>query len=134
MSGAESSVKESHSGFQLCGRRRVKLPRDSGTERSFLRTQIPLTSAYSDHKVQGKEFRNSILDLHRPPTGSFKTENFYVMLSQTPNWEDVEIPRPFDDRILSAQPNEKLLRYDIYLEDQDWVTQQIYEGEMRTSI
>ncbi len=115
---------------------RVKLPRDSGTERSFLRTQIPLTSAFSlsDHRVQGKEFRNSILDLHRPSTGSFKTENFYVMLSRTSNWEDVEILRPFDDRILSAQPNEKLLRYDIYLEGQDRMTQQIYEGEMRTSM
>jgi hypothetical protein len=44
------------------------------------------------------------------------------MLSRTSNWEDVEILRPFDDRILSAQLNEKLLRYDIYLEDQDRMT------------
>jgi hypothetical protein len=46
----------------------------------------------------------------------------------------VAILRPFNDRIFSAQPNEKLLRYDIYLEDQDTMTQQIYEGEMRTSM
>src|SRR5271169_3249977 len=82
---------------------RVKLPRDLDTEKSFLRTQIPLTSAFSDHKVQGKEFRNSILDLHRPPAGSLKTENLYVMLSRTSNWEDVEILRPFDDRILMME-------------------------------
>ena len=115
---------------------RVKLPKDSGTEKSFQRTQIPLTSAFSlsDHKVQGKGLRNSILDLHRPPTGSFKIENLYVMLSRTSNWEDVAILRPFDDRIFNVQPNEKLLRYDIYLEDQDKMTQQIYEGEMRTSM
>ena len=115
---------------------RVKLPKDSGSERSFLCTQIPLTSMFSllDHKVQGKGLRNSILDLHRPPTGSFKTENLYVILSQTSNWEDVAILRPFDDRIFNVQPNEKLLRYDIYLEDQDRMTQQIYEGEMRTSM
>ena len=97
---------------------RVKLPKDSGTERSFLCTQIPLTSAFSlsDHKVQGKGLKNSILDLHRPPTGIFKSENLYVMLSRTSNWEDVAILRPFEDMIFSAQPNEKLLRYDIYLE------------------
>ena len=112
---------------------RVKLPKDSGSERSFLRTQIPLTSAFllSDHRVQGKGLRNSILDLHRPPTGSFKTENLYVMLSQTSNWEDVAILRLFDNRIFNVQLNEKLLRYDIYLEDQDRMTQQIYEREMR---
>src|SRR5208282_6561457 len=79
-------------------------------------TQIPLTSAFSlsDHKVQSKGLRNSILDLHRPPTGSFKTENLYVILSQISNWEDVVILRPFNDRIFSAQLNKKLLRYDIY--------------------
>jgi hypothetical protein len=113
---------------------RVKLPK--GTERSFLRTQIPLTSAFSlsDHKVQGKGPQNSILDLHRPPTGSFKTENLYAMLSRTSNWEDVAILRPFDNRIFNVQRNEKLLRYDIYLEDQDRMTQEIFEGEMRTSM
>jgi hypothetical protein len=117
----------------------VKLPKDSGSEGSFLRTQIPLTSAFSssDHKVQGKGLKNSILDLHRSPTGSFKTENFdmscYHRLRTGRN-QDVAILRTFDDRIFSAQPNEKLLRYDIYLEDQDTMTQQIYEGEMRMSM
>jgi hypothetical protein len=62
---------------------------------------------------------------------SLKTENLYVMLSRTSNWEDVAILRPFDDRIFNVQPNEKLLRY---LEDQDKMTQQIYEGKMRTSM
>ena len=104
---------------------RQEKPQLCGILRSFLRIQIPLTSAFSlsDHKVQDKGLRNSILDLHSPPTGSFKTENLYVMLSRTSNWEDVAILRPFDDRVFNAQPNEKLLRYDIYLEDQDRITQ-----------
>ena len=115
---------------------RVKLSKDSGSERSFQRIQTPLTSAFSlsDHRVQGKGLRNSILDLHRPPTGSFKTENLYIMLSRTSNWEDMAILRPFDDGIFNVQPNEKLLKYDIYLEEQDRMTQQIYEGEMRMSM
>ena len=115
---------------------RVKLSKDSDIERSFLCIQIPLISAFSlsDHKVQDKGLRNSILDLHRSPIGSFKTENLYIILSRTSNWEDVAILRSFDDRIFNVQSNEKLLRYDIYLEDQDRMIQQIYEGEMRMSI
>ena len=108
---------------------RVKLPKDSGVSGTFMRTQIPLTHAFSlsDHKVQGKGLPKSILDLQRPPTGGFTIEHVYTMVSRTSEWEDMAILRPFDDRIFNSKPDERLTQYELYLSEQDEKTRGMYE-------
>jgi hypothetical protein len=110
---------------------RVKLPKDSGSSGTFSRTQIPLTHAFalSDHKVQGKGLPRSILDLQRPPSGSFALENFYTMVSRTSEWEDMAILRPFEDTIFNARPDERLIKYNLHLIDKDNKTKQIYQTQ-----
>jgi hypothetical protein len=110
---------------------RVKLPKDSGATGTFIRTQIPLTHAFSlsDHKVQGKGLSKSILDLQRPPTGGFSIEHVYTMTSRTCKWENMAVLRPFDDRIFNSKPDPRLMKYDVYLEEQDRKTQYRYETE-----
>ena len=112
---------------------RVKLPKDSGVSGTFLRTQIPLTHAFSlsDHKVQGKGLAKSILDLQRPPSGHFTLENFYTMVSRTSEWEDMAILRPFEDSIFNTKPDDRLTKYGFYLEAQNNRSKQIYETESR---
>jgi hypothetical protein len=111
---------------------RVPLPKDSGTTKMFMRTQIPLTHAFaiSDHKVQGKGLPKSILDLQKPPTGHFSLENFYTMISRTSNWNDMAILRPFNDDIFQAKPDERLVQYGVYLKDQNEKTKRAYEQEL----
>ena len=77
----------------------------------------------SNIKVQGKGFnRNIILDFKKPPNGKLTLENIYVMVSRVTCWESLAILRPFDDSIFEMKPDEKLMRYDKYLEDMDNVT------------
>jgi len=115
---------------------KVQLPKDAGTRGTFTRTQIPLTHAFalSDHKVQGKGLPKSILDLQKPPSGHFTLENFYTMLSQTSQWEDMAILRPFNDDIFKAKPDERLVEYDVYLEQQNKRIEQVDEQEMRSQM
>ena len=44
------------------------------------------------------------------------------MLSRVTCWESLAILWPFDDSIFEMKPDEKLMRYDKYLEDMDAVT------------
>ena len=44
------------------------------------------------------------------------------MLSRVTCWESLAILRPFDESIFEMKPDEKLMRYDKYLEDMDNVT------------
>ena len=70
--------------------------------------------------MQGKGFnRNIILDFKKPPNGKLTLD---VMLSRVTCWESLAILRPFDDSIFEMKPDEKLMRYDKYLEDMDGVT------------
>ena len=70
--------------------------------------------------MQGKGFTgNTILDFKKPPNGKLTLD---VMLSRVTCWESLAILRPFDDSILEMKPDEKLMRYDKYLEDMDGVT------------
>ena len=56
---------------------RVKLPKDSGTERSFLRTQIPLTSAFSlsDRRSQSSGQGVPELNIGSAQTSHWKFQN-----------------------------------------------------------
>jgi len=111
---------------------RVQSPKDSGTTKTFMRTQIPLTHAFalSDHKVQGKGLPKSILDLQKPPSGHFTLENFYTMLSRTSDWDDMAILRAFNDDIFKMKPDERLTKYGVYLKDQNEKTKRRYEQEI----
>lgn len=115
---------------------KVQLLKDSGAGGTFTRTQIPLTHAFAllDHKVQGKGLPKSILDLQKPPSGHFTLENLYTMLSRTSEWEDMAILRPFNDDIFKTKPDERLVKYDVYLEQQNKRTEEIYEQEMQSQI
>jgi hypothetical protein len=64
--------------------------------------------------VQGKGFNS--LDFKKPPNGKLTLD---VMLSRVTCWESLAILRPFDDSIFEMKPDEKLMRYDKYLEDMD---------------
>ena len=110
----------------------VKTPKEFGTPVSFSRTQIPLTPAFamSDYRVQGRGLNTFIVDLQRPPTGSLKLENIYVMLSRASNWEDISILRRFDESIFQAKADETLMEYDKYLQSQNEATKAQYKGNV----
>ena len=84
----------------------------------------------SDHRVQGMNLTNYIIDLRRPPNSRFRLENLYVMLSRATTWSDFAILCPFDDDIfLKNKPNEELQEYNQYLKDQDGRGKTIIENE-----
>jgi hypothetical protein len=103
---------------------KVKLPKELGTEKSFFRIQIPLTSAFalSDYRVQSQGLKTFIPDLKKPPTGKLRLENLYVILSRAIDWENMAILRPFEDSILQSQPDEALIAYDEYLQMRNEMT------------
>jgi hypothetical protein len=73
----------------------------------------------SDHRVQGMNMTNYIIDLRRPPHGKFTLENIYVMLSRATMWTDFAILCPFDDDLfLKNKPNHELQEYHRYLLNQ----------------
>ena len=51
------------------------------------------------------------------------------MTSRTCKWENMAVLRPFDDRIFNSKPDPRLMKYDVYLEEQDRKTQYRYETE-----
>ena len=90
--------------------------------------------ALSDHKVQGKGLAKFILDLQKPPSRYFALENFYTMLSCTSDWEDIAILRPFNNNIFKVKSNKRLIEYDIYLEQQNAKTKQLYKEDKESFI
>jgi hypothetical protein len=54
----------------------------------------------------------------------------YVMLSRAVSWENVAILRPFDAEIFCKLPDEKLEKYDAYLEEMNSETREKYENKM----
>jgi hypothetical protein len=82
--------------------------------------------------VQGRGLVVSILDITKPPTGRFRLENLYVMLSRASNWESVAILKQFDDKIFDMLPDQKLIVYNQYLIAQDLATKYTWEETTST--
>ena len=60
--------------------------------------------------------------MKKPSNGKVSLENIYVMRSRISNWEILAILRPFDDSIFEMRPDEKLKKFDEYLEEMDEAT------------
>ena len=142
LSGTDHSIGEYLPGQPgwfpvMCIKEWMTAPKDfqAGKNKTFYRTQIPLTPAFSmsDYKVQGRGFNMKfIIDLCRPPDRRLALQNIYVMLSRMTKWEDLAILRPFDDNIFRTGCDENWNRYDEFLENENKATKTWYESKRFT--
>lgn len=82
--------------------------------RTIERIQYSLTPAYAftDHKSQGQTIECVIVDIAKPPSGGLDGFNIYVALSCSHGRKNIRLLRPFDHKLFTIHPNEKLRQED----------------------
>ena len=82
--------------------------------RTIERIQYSLTPAYAftDHKSQGQTIECVIVDIAKPPSGGLDGFNIYVALSRSRGRKNIRLLRPFDHKLFTIHPNEKLRQED----------------------
>ncbi|KAN0138718.1 hypothetical protein V8E53_003706 [Lactarius tabidus] len=80
-------------------------------------TQYPVAPAYAftDYKAQGQTMESVIVDLGKPPTGRISGFNAYVALSRGRGRPTIRLLRPYDHKLFTVHPDEKLREEDIRL-------------------
>jgi hypothetical protein len=79
--------------------------------------QFSLTPAYAftNYKVQGQTMEIIIVDLSKPPTGSISRFNAYIALLHGRGRENIQLLQPFNHKLFTIHPNEKLCQEDARL-------------------
>ncbi len=93
-------ITPTHKTFTLPGNRKDTVDRH----------QFALTPAYAftDFKSQGQTMENVIVDIAKPPSGTFSAFNAYVALSRSRGRETIRLLRDFEERLFTVHPSEEL--------------------------
>ena len=68
---------------------------------------------FTNYQSQGQTIRNIIIDIGSPPSGTLTLFNIYVTLSHARGWDQIQLLRDFDDKLLTKH----LFEY-LHLEDE----------------
>jgi hypothetical protein len=116
--------------FVRKGSFKLKLKNRQKSSVTISRCQFPLIPSYAitDYKSQGDSLKSAILDIRKPPTGTWMSYfAIYVLLSRIASLNGLFIMYDFDESVFQSRPPDDIKSFMSRLKELDMATQVEFE-------